>query len=217
MEQIALNDNDIKILDQWGLKKDSIKHAYHIVFKANDTVLAEKEPINRLLIVTEGRAKAQRFSDEGKTLIINRYISDGFIGELEILNDIHDSIAEITAISDLQCIALPKEQFLKEFNNNIIFSNMMAKVLANKLLNSSNNYANSALYSAISRLAKYIIENSYNNNFADVLTEVATSTGMSYRHMFRLLDEMCQNRILEKTTQGYKILNLDKLNQLINS
>ena len=94
---------------------------------------------------------------------------------------------------------------------------MMAKDLANKLLNSSNNYTNSALYSATSRLAKYIIENSYNNNFADVLTEVATSTGMSYRHMFRLLDEMCQNKILEKTATGYKILDLDKLNQLINS
>ena len=217
MEQIELNNNDIHILNTWGLKKDSIKHAYHLIFKANDTVLAEKEPINRLLIVTEGRAKAQRFSDEGKTLIINRYISDGFIGELEILNDISESIAEITAISDLHCIALPKEQFQKEFNTNIVFSNMMAKILANKLLNSSNNYANSALHSATSRLATYIIENSYNNNFADVLTEVATSTGMSYRHMFRLLDDMCNNNILEKTPTGYKILDIDKLNQLINS
>ena len=217
MKQIELNDKDLQILNKWGLRKTSIKQAYHLIFEANEIVLEEKEPINRLLIVTEGRAKTQRFSDEGKTLIINRYISDGFIGELEILNDIHNSIAEVTSISLLHCIALPKEQFLNEFNTNILFSNMMAKVLANKLLSSSNNYANSALYSAISRLSKYIIENAYNNNFADILTEVATSTGMSYRHMFRLLDEMCKNNILEKTTSGYKILDFNKLNQLANN
>lgn len=216
MEQFELNDNDIMILKQWGLKKDSISHAYHLFFKANDVVLAEKEPIKRLLIVTKGRAKAQRFSDEGKSLIINRYIQDGFIGELEILNDIKESIAEIKAISDLHCIALPNEQFQKEFTNNIVFSNMMAKVLANKLLNSSNNYANSALHSAKSRLATYILENTDNNNFADVLTEVATSTGMSYRHMFRILDEMCKDNIIEKTASGYKILDIDKLNEMTN-
>ena len=135
---------------------------------------------------------------------------------MEILNDIKESIAEIKAISDLHCIALPNEQFQKEFNNNIVFSNMMAKVLANKLLNSSNNYANSALHSATSRLANYMLENTDSNNFADVLTEVATSTGMSYRHMFRILNEMCKDNIIEKTSSGYKILDIEKLKQMTN-
>lgn len=211
MKNINLTEDDKKLLKDYNFCDDTISSSSHLIFNANELILTDKEEIKNLYIVTEGKAKTERYSDEGKNVIVSKFIEKGFIGEIELLNDLSYSVAQIQAISDFHLIAVPYAMIKEELKTNIVFLNILIKNLAHNLLYSSNNYLNTTLHDAKYRLSKYILDNSHNNIFADVLTEVATSTGMSYRHMFRILEKMCNDKILEKTKSGYKILNINAL------
>ncbi len=43
--------------------------------------------------------------------------------------------------------------------------------------------------------------------FTEVLTDTAKAIGISYRQLFRLLQDIRQKGILEKTPVGFRILN----------
>lgn len=83
--------------------------------------------------------------------------------------------------------------------------------LSVKLLRSSKDYVFTALYSGEARLCSYILHTSHNNIFNDILTDVSSSIGMSYRHMFRLLNQLCIDGLLDKRDNGYLIVNRDEL------
>ena len=44
-------------------------------------------------------------------------------------------------------------------------------------------------------------------------TEVAQSVGISYRHVFRILGELCREGILERTKSGFRIRDRERLRQ----
>ncbi len=58
---------------------------------------------------------------------------------------------------------------------------------------------------------RYILQNSHRSLFRDTLTDVSCSVGMSYRHMFRLLGQLCEEGILEKRESGYCIMKKEEL------
>ena len=68
-----------------------------------------------------------------------------------------------------------------------------------------------SLYSGEERLCAYILQTSHNGIFSDILTDTACSVGMSYRHMFRLLNHLCEDGVLEKRENGYRILDRESL------
>ena len=69
----------------------------------------------------------------------------------------------------------------------------------------------SALHTAEERLCAYIRETSYRSFFREVLTDTASSIGVSYRHLHRMLAALCGKGILEKTPQGYRVLDPARL------
>ena len=68
-----------------------------------------------------------------------------------------------------------------------------------------------ALFTAEVRLSRYILGAAEGGVFRDVMTDVACSVGISYRHLYRTLAALCADGILEKTPAGYKILDPNAL------
>lgn len=67
---------------------------------------------------------------------------------------------------------------------------------------------------ATNRLASFILQNSQNNIFEIKLTNCSDSIGISYRHLLRLMNTLCENKILKKQRRKYQILNIKKLKEL---
>ena len=116
-----------------------------------------------------------------------------------------EAIASVIALSDFECIAIPYHICQRERQTNLVFMDKLAALLAQNLADSSADYAAASLNSGEQRLCSYILRASYQDVFRDVLTDVACSIGMSYRHMFRLLGQLCTDGILEKRKEGYYI------------
>ena len=180
-------------------------------YQPGEAITREGVEIENLALVIGGMAKVYRTAPNGRNLILCYYLSDGVIGEIELLTRRKRDTSTVTAISEFECIAIDSEICAAELKTNIPFSNKLGTTLAEKLERSTDNYVLSALCSAEERLCTYILQNAPTGLFRDVLTDVACSVGTSYRHVLRLLSELCSEGILRKSESGYEIMNREEL------
>lgn len=78
----------------------------------------------------------------------------------------------------------------------------------------SRNQYNNVLYPLESRLASRILFAQQDGCWKEKLTEVAELMGVSYRHLLRTLQSMCQKKLLEKRRTGYQITDFDAMREL---
>lgn len=211
MQRNTLKKEHLSKLEEYGISNMVLDACVCLKFKTGETILQEGLPITHLLIVLTGKAKVCSTGKNGKDLVLCYYISEGIIGDIELMTNTYVAASNIIAITDFECIALPYQQYATDLKNNLAFLNRVGSELSAKLLRSSKNYVFTALYSGEERLCSYILQTSHNNIFSDILTDVASSIGMSYRHMFRLLNQLCLHGLLEKKDNGYVIINRGEL------
>ncbi|MDD6770759.1 Crp/Fnr family transcriptional regulator [Inconstantimicrobium porci] len=211
MNRIPFKDEYRNILNMYGLEDIAADDCYCIRYKAGEKITEEGTPISKLAFVISGQAKVCRTAVNGRNLTLCYYISEGVIGDIELLLEKGTATSTVVAISDFECITIDYKKGREELKRNIILSNKIGVILAKKISVSSDNFLSSALYSGEQRLCIYILKNSCKNYFSDILTDVSSSVGMSYRHLFRLLDQLCRDNVLEKTQSGYKIINKSEL------
>ena len=168
-------------------------------------------PLTWLGIIVCGKAKICSTAPNGRNLVLCYYISEGIIGDLELMTGLKTATTTIAAITDFECITISLSIHSAALKSNTAFLNKVGNELALKLLRSSASFVSSSLYSGEERLCAYILQTSHNNMFSDILSDVSCSVGMSYRHMFRLLNQLCAQGILEKHGYGYLILDRDAL------
>lgn len=211
MKQLRFDSTHKTALAMYGLENITQDACRVCAFEPGETITELGSEISCLYIVIEGRAKVFRLVADGKSLIICQYISDGIIGELELLTGQALASSTVKAISTFICVAIPYTVCRKELQNNIRFSNSLNRILAEKLTESANNFVSAALRTGEQRLCLYILQNANGKRFCDNLTEVAASTGMSYRHMFRILNDLCERKVLQKDHSGFTVLNMAEL------
>lgn len=211
MQSSYLKKEHLDKLKEYYINNIVLDACLYLRFEAGETILYEGMPILYLLIVIKGKAKVCTIGKNGKDLVLCYYISNGIIGDIELMTSTYIAATNIIAITDFECIALPYQKYAIDLKSNLAFLNRLGSELSIKLLRSSKNYIFTALYSGEERLCSYILQSSHNNLFNDVLTDVSASIGMSYRHMFRLLNQLCIDKILVKRDNGYLIVNRDEL------
>ncbi|MBV7390805.1 cyclic nucleotide-binding domain-containing protein [Enterococcus alishanensis] len=205
MNRNELTEEYLPILQKWQLKSQELKDCQIFIFNPRERIVTEDEEINHFLLMVSGRAKVCNFASNGKNLILGYYISAGLIGDVELMTHQKTATSTIVSISECICIAIPIKQNYQILRNNLQFINALAEELAKKLNENSHNYFASAVYSGEARLAYYILENAYKNYFQDNLRDVAGSVGLSYRHLFRILNHFIDEGLLEKKDEGYFI------------
>lgn len=212
MQRKTVTRDHLLKLAEYGLTNFSSGSCMCLSYRAGETIIQEGLTITFFSIVLTGRAKVCVTAQNGKNLVLCYYVSDGILGDIELMTDVYTATATIIAITDFECLAIPYHRNAATLKHNIKFMNRLGNELALKLLQSSNSFAAAALCTGEERLCSYILQTSHNDIFSDILTDVACSVGMSYRHMFRILNQLCEDGLLKKETYGYRILDRQKLN-----
>ena len=127
------------------------------------------------------------------------------MGDIELMTNTYVAATSIAAVTDFECISLPYKRNAADLKNNIEFMNRVGYELALKLLGSSKSRVNASLYSGEARLCSYILEAAQGDKFDDTLTDTACSIGISYRHLLRLVNKLCQDKVLEKKKKGFAV------------
>lgn len=104
-------------------------------------------------------------------------------------------------------ICFPYQSYCNALRQNIAFLNKIGLELSKKLIKTTMNCKSAALYSAKTRLCICLLEASEGNMIRILLTELASAAGTSYRHMQRIMRQLCDSNILRKDRNGYQILD----------
>lgn len=201
------------LLQEIGLHEKEFDSLYVASYEPGEYIYQEGFPITWLGIVCQGKAKVCCSSTNGNHLVLCYFVSSGIIGGIEMMAHVSQATASLVTLTDFECIAIPFEHNLQTLKNNSVFLNHLCSQLSLNLLLSSRNFVSSALYTGKQRCCSYILESEHQSMFNDVLTDVACSIGLSYRHTLRILNELCTEGILAKKELGYKILDRTSLKE----
>ena len=211
MKRRRIELEDRELLLQYSLDDLELMDCQLCTFDVGEVILSQGCTMEYLYLVVSGTAKVFINARNGKNLILSYYVSKEILGDIELtLGDYRASTTAI-AVSEFSCIGIPFLQNSVYLKQNIEFMNIISKSLSTKLLNSCNAYTAAALHTSEERLCSYIMMAEHNGKFTDVLVDVAQSVGMSYRHIFRIMNKLCKDGILEKTEGGFRILSRERL------
>lgn len=210
MKRMRLRAEHVKRLHSLGLDAGNEDGCFALRLEPGENITGP-EPISCLYVVVEGRAAVLQHSPDGKTLIISEYVSEGVLGEIELLIGNSNREMRAVAITGFECIAVPFKVCREALETSLLFNRTLAGMLAEKLAASTRTYAATVFCTAEERLCAHILRNADGGVFRGLFTEVADMTGMSYRHMFRILERLSEEGLLEHSRGGVRVLDLEGL------
>jgi len=213
MKQQPLTDKDLALLYQYGLHGLDFDQGIKLSFSPGEFLLHAGAPMEHIYFVVSGKAKVLLSLSDGKQLLLSYFLSKGIIGDVELVTDTQVASTTMQAVTEFICIALPLHVYAHALKHNNTFLNVLARELAEKLMERSINGTITTLQPLNARLCAYITQSANGGIFRETLTEVAALLGTSYRHLHRSLDQLCSDGILQKESRGYRITNPQALQQ----
>ena len=213
----SLTKQDIAVLRNYGLEYEKLTNCEARTYTFGERIVTEGHPNRFLFLVTNGRAKVGVSARNGKSIILSFYQSSGLMGELEFFSGAEVGNTTVTALENLRCLLIPIAENRAYLDGSLAFTRAAAAELAGKLVHGDNNVIENTLYTAETRLCRYILDASEDDRFRDVMTDVAYSVGVSYRHLYRMVGALCREGILQKDRTGYRILDRERLQMKVNS
>lgn len=211
MKKEPLKEEHIRRLASYYITDIDLRDSVMLRFRPGETILREGMPMEYLLFAVSGKAKVCSATTNGKDLLLCYYISEGIIGDIELMTDTHIASTTMNAITEFLCIGLPYAKYADVLKANLSFVNRVGRELSIKLLRDSKNRAITALHSGEERLCAYILLTAQDSVFSETLTDVARSIGVSYRHMLRILRRLCSEGVMVKEIDGYRIVDRTEL------
>ncbi len=183
-------------------------------FKKNELIISQGYPSEYLYMLVKGEISLFSLTENnGKSISLGCIKPFHFIGEMASLQN-KEPYNNVQANSDVYCLALSYERYRKILLNDPKFLRYIIKTLVKRCENLNNKITAYQNDSDKQLVAKFILLNNKNEMFNSSLRNCADSIGCSYRHLLRILDSLCQEKILEKKNRKYYILNKEDLENI---
>lgn len=211
MKKFPLSVFDRELLGRYGLDDQLLSKAMRFSYSRGEFLSRDGGPLAYICFVVSGKAKVLISLSDGKQMLLAYFISDGIIGDIELMTGKMTHGSTVQAVTDFECIVLPLTYYKDMLKSNISFVNHVAKELAEKLMQRAVNGAINTLQTLEARLSAYIMQTASDGEFNETLTEVALMLGCSYRHLHRSLNKLCEQGVLSKRGSVYRIVDPARL------
>ncbi len=211
MQKQKLPEQYASALAEYALDWLDLSAAVLIRFERCEWMLLAEQEISYLYVMLSGKAKVCMSDESGRNLLLCYYVSEGMMGDIELLMGRREAISSVQAVSPVVCIGLPLAVYAPMLLSHLPFVLRAAKGLAIKLHNSVANTTEIILRPFETRLCEYLLQTAQNGVFSERLIDVAEQLGVSYRHLLRSLKTLCEEGLLEKRADGYHLLDESSL------
>lgn len=191
-------------LQKYGLSDFEAGDVRVLKFEKGQYLCRESFPMEYLLFMVNGKAKAFINVSNGKSLLLAFYAKSGILGDIELMTD-GICTTNVQALTEVTCMGIPMKHCGERLRRNVTFMNFVGTHLARKLDRCARNGAINILLPLETRLCSYVLMTNEDGLFNENLTEVAELLGTSYRHLLRTFDSLRKDGILEKVARGYFI------------
>lgn len=213
MRSMPLSPTYQPFLSEYGLSCETVRTARVHLYRTGETILRQGCAMDSLYLLVSGTARVSVSSSDGKSLIFCSEVSSGMLGDVELALGERSASTTVVVASPLCCVVLPFSANEDALKSNLRFMERLTRELAQKLQNRGHAHMASALLSSEARLCGYLLFTAQDSVFREPMTEAAQAIGVSYRHVFRLINALCQDGILEKAPGGLRILDADALRE----
>ncbi|WP_227394833.1 Crp/Fnr family transcriptional regulator [Jeotgalibacillus aurantiacus] len=209
-----------KWLNDYGLN-DILKNASKLSifsFSKGDVLCEDGEHIDHLYFLTEGKVKIFTTSPDGKRLIVRFKKPLALIGDVEFVQ--HTPVINtVEAVSDGFCLGISFEDLHDMQGDEPAFLRFLLQTIAQKFYTESQVTSFNRLYPLDVRLSSYLLslsEDGQGSQYHDEmqaahLTEVAEVLGTSYRHLNRVIKQLCEDGVIERKRGKLTILDIEAL------
>ena len=194
------------VLAEYGLGWLDPSSAVLIRYDRCEWMLLAEQEINYLYIMLSGKAKVCMSDESGRTLLVCYYVSEGIMGDIELMMGRREAISSVQAVTPVVCICLPLQTYSEAMLSHLPFVLRVAKGLSVKLHASVASTTEIILRPFEARLCAYVLQSAQGGVFSERLIDVAEQLGVSYRHLLRALKSLCEEGILEKRKDGYHVI-----------
>ncbi len=213
MKKYPFIKEKVKNYERFGLENIDMSEAAIIVFEQNEFLFHEGDELKYIMFILSGRAKVSLSIPNGKQMLLDYFITDGVVGDLELFMGCNRAYTTMQAITELECIGLPLDKYAVKLKADIAFLNWAGHELAEKMIKSDIHGVTTILQRLEPRLCAYILNSAHNGVLRETMTDVADLLGTSYRHLLRSLNKLCSENLISKQKTGYIIINEEELNK----
>lgn len=192
-------------------------HGRTLLYRRGEALSRMGDQVERLMVIRSGRAKLVIHSDEGRALLLAFTRQNEILGDLEYFASGLSTVT-IQAVSDCQALAMDLSEFRQLAAAQPKLIELLGRSVAFKLGRSNSKLSVNILYPLKERFASYLYGLVSGQELDDIrgetLTDMADLLGTSYRHLNRVISELCDERLLERTETGLKVKHLGQLSAL---
>lgn len=143
-----------------GLDQDSLDTIERLLtkkhYKKNNLIIFEDDRGLNLFIISKGRVKISRISDEGGEAILAILGEGEFFGELSVIDGLSRS-ATVTSLDDVELLVMKREDFIEVLKKHSQVSIFLLKELAGRIRKSDAQIKSLSLRNARGRVATTLI------------------------------------------------------------
>ena len=191
------------------------------IVKKGEVLFEEGEHINGVFCIKDGICKVSKMSDNGRDQIVNLVRKGDILGERSLINDESSNLKAI-AVNEMNVCFIPKEEIVRDLENNPKFTMDILKSMATSLKTADNFIVDMAQKTVKQRLAATLLglESKFaknENGALDILLsreDIANIIGTATESAIRLLSEFKKKKIINLKGKEVFILNSQALKDI---
>jgi CRP/FNR family cyclic AMP-dependent transcriptional regulator len=185
-------------------------------YKKDNMILIEEEVGSSMFIITAGRIKISRLSDDGREVILSILSEGDFFGEMSIL-DGQTRSATAVALDDSELLLIRRDDFLKMLHSFPQIAINLLRELASRLRRADAQIKSLSLQDATGKVASTILRRAddagrIKHGMVEISElplqqDLANMSGTSRETISRVIKSLCVDGYLRK--EGGKLVILD--------
>lgn len=122
--------------------------------------------------------------------------------------------SSVQAVEDSYCLYIPFDKCRNLLLNDLFFLRSIVYNLSEAVYKSNAKASINQGLSPKNRVIAYIFNTEKNDKFSSNIKDMSEFTGISERHLFRILNELVQNEYIFKEKSHYKIIDREGLEEI---
>lgn len=188
-------------------------------YQKNDLITMSGETCDRLLIIQEGSVKAEMNDYSGKTIKIEDMSAPWPLATAFLFGKGNRFPVTVSATSEVEMVSIPKPEFVKLLQLNSLILNNYLNTISTRAQFLSQKLKFLSFKTIRQKIAHYLLEKAGDRlqtvEVPQSQEQLAEMFGVTRPSLARTLGEMAQEGLIETQRRYIKILDKDRMNQLL--
>jgi CRP-like cAMP-binding protein len=190
-------------------------------YQKNDLITISGEICDRLLIIQQGSVKAEMTDYSGKTIKIEDMAAPWPLATAFLFGKENRFPVTVSATSDVEMVSIPKPEFVKLLQMNSLILNNYLNTISTRAQFLSQKLKFLSFKTIKQKIAHYLLEKAGDRlqtvELMQSQEQLAEMFGVARPSLARTISEMVQDGLIETQRRSIKILDKERMNQLLKS